>query len=441
MRFNFYWEQALADVVAFESMPSTAATCTGAPLRAGGVRAGPWVFFTGQNAADPKQGVSPAVAGNPAMPLHGLQRYRREGDALLGHLGRLLEQQGSDAAHAVRLDQYYPTWRAVDPYHQARKCFFTTFIPPSTSVLMEELLVPACSIDVSLMAVTRDSGVTPLPVRADNVPVPEFSGFVPALTAGDYVFVAGQMANATTMIGLDPRATKPKTALWNGTEIRLQTEFLIKSRIEPALVAGGSSLKNAIKAQIYLSDMADMPDFLDVWNKHFGASPCALTVVPTTGFGFTEGIIEINIFGVRDAGAVKKQIVDVDLPAGMSLGPAAVRAGDLVCLSGLVAAGDTGPAVAAERVRDLRYFGAGAYEQMQVILNACARICEQAGTRLENVVRAHHFLTSLHDFQATQFAWSAALKNVAIPCGAVRVPAPLPVPDCTVMLDMWAYAK
>ena len=430
----------MTDVIAFKSMPSTPIAGSGAPMRAGGVRAGPWLFFTGQYAADPKHGVSQAVAGNPAMPLHGLQRYRREGDAVLGHLGRLLEKQGSDAAHAVRLDQYYPTWRAVDPYHQARKRFFTNFIPPSTSVLMEELLVPACSIDVSLIAVTRKSGLVPTPVRADNVPVPESSAFVPALTVGDYVFVAGQMANSATMVGLDPRATKPRTALWNGTEIRLQTEFLIRSQIEPALVAGGSSLKNAIKAQVYLSDMQDMADFLDVWNMHFGDSPCALTVVPTSGFGFTEGIIEINIFGVRDSGTVAKQVIDLGLPTGMALGPSAVRAGNLVCLSGLIAAGDIGPAIGPERVRDLRYFGIGAFEQMQVILNAAARICDRAGTRLENVVRAQHFLTNLYDFQATQFAWSAALADVAVPSGAVRVPAPMPVPDCTVMLDLWVYA-
>jgi enamine deaminase RidA (YjgF/YER057c/UK114 family) len=125
----------------------------------------------------------------------------------------------------------------------------------------------------------------------------------------------------------------------------------------------------------------------------------------------------------------------------MALGPAAVRAGNLVCLSGLLAASDDGPAVNADRVRDLRYFGAGAFEQTCVILDAAARICEQAGTKLENLVRAHHFLTSLHDFPPTQFAWAAKVKDVAMPSGAVRVPAPLPVPDCTVMLDLWAFAK
>jgi enamine deaminase RidA (YjgF/YER057c/UK114 family) len=403
------------------------------------MRAGPWIFLTGHHAVTPAGGTDQAIVGIPGLPLHGLHRYRREGDAILNRLRRLLEDQDSDFAHAVRLDQFYPTWRAVDPYHQARKATFSKFIPPSTSVLMEELLVPACSIDVSLMAVTRGSGLTPMPVVARDVPVPEFSAFVPALTVGDYVFVAGQMANTDKNDVLDPRATKPKAALWNGTEIRLQTEFLIKSRLEPALIAAGSSLKNAVKAQIYISDMADMPDCLDVWNAHFADSPCAISIVPTSGFGFADGIIEINIFGVRDGGATVKEIIDVNLPKGIALGPAAVRAGSLVCLSGLVAATDTGPAVAPDRVRDLRYSGIGAFEQMQVILEVAGRICERAGTRLENVVRAQHFLTSLYDFPATQFAWASILTGLPVPSGAVCVPTPLPVPGCTVMLDAWAY--
>jgi enamine deaminase RidA (YjgF/YER057c/UK114 family) len=123
----------------------------------------------------------------------------------------------------------------------------------------------------------------------------------------------------------------------------------------------------------------------------------------------------------------------------MALGPAAVRAGNLVCLSGLVAATDSGPTVSPERVSDFRYFGAPAFEQMQVVLDVAARICEAADTTLENVVRAQHFLTSLHDFPATQFAWASILPGQPIPSGAVRVPGPLPVPDCTVMLDMWAF--
>ena len=97
--------------------------------------------------------------------------------------------------------------------------------------------------------------------------------------SGDYVFVAGQMPNNEAMTGIEPAAYRAPNAIWNGTDIRLQTEFLITSRLKPALEAGGSSLKNAIKAQVYLTKIEDLPEFMDVWNSHFRDHPCALTVV------------------------------------------------------------------------------------------------------------------------------------------------------------------
>src|SRR5450759_348716 len=88
-------------------------------------------------------------------------------------------------------------------------------------------------------------------------------------------------------------------------------------------------------AQVYLTNINDLPEFMDVWNSHFADSPCALTVVATKGLALLESIIEINIFGVRHSGKIKKQIIDHKASAAMRLGPAGVRAGDLLCLSAI----------------------------------------------------------------------------------------------------------
>lgn len=121
-------------------------------------------------------------------------------------------------------------------------------------------------------------GREPKPARPEGVPVPQHSGFIASLICGDYVFVAGQMPNNEAMTGLDRSAYRAPNAVWNGTDIRLQTELLV-TRLKSGLEAGGSSLKNAVKAQVYLTDLADLPEFLDVWNAR--VSPCALTVVKT----------------------------------------------------------------------------------------------------------------------------------------------------------------
>src|SRR6195256_992353 len=172
-------------------------------------------------------------------------------------------------------------------------------------------------MDVSMVAVLPGGERTPRPAQPEGVPVPQHSGFIASLVSGDYVFVAGQMPNNEEMTGVAKPAYRPPNAVWNGTDIRLQTEFLITSRLKSGLEAGGSSLGNAIKAQVYLTNIDDLPEFMDVWNGHFGGNPCALTVVATKGLALLESKIEINIFGVKDKGKIKKEIIDHKPSAAM----------------------------------------------------------------------------------------------------------------------------
>ena len=416
-----------------------------APVRLGqtdivfaqGVRAGSWLFFTGHEATDFESGIAASVAGKPGLPLGGVARYRREGDFLYDRLSKLIAAEGGDLQHIVRVDQYYPRAECVNPYQRARKALLGNYVPPSTSVLMDELLVQGANMNVSMLAVLPGGGREPKPARADNVPVPQHSGFIASLVSGDYVFVAGQMPNNEAMTGLAPKAYRAPNALWNGTDIRLQSEFLITDRLKPGLEAGGSSLKNAIKAQVYLSNINDLPEFMDVWNGHFSNSPCALTVVATKGLGLTESIIEINIFGVRDKGNIKKQIIDHKPSAAMRLGPAAVRSGDLLCLSALYAADEEGAIPAACASSGLRYLGASAQHQMRAILGAAEQICSASGTSLANVVRAHHFVGDLNVVYPALRIWQEKLAGAPIPFGAVR--SQMPIPGCDIIMDMWAY--
>jgi enamine deaminase RidA (YjgF/YER057c/UK114 family) len=191
-------------------------------------------------------------------------------------------------------------------------------------------------MDVPMIAVLPVDGRDPRASQLEGVPVPQHSGFIASLISGDYVFVAGQMPNNEDMTGIAKPAYRPPNAVWNGTDIRLQAQFLIASRLSRALEAGGSSLRNAVKAQVYLTSIDDLPEFMDVWNGHFGEHPCALTVVATKGLALPGSILEINIFGVRE-GKDQKQIIDPGDRA-CAAWAAAVRAGDLLCLSALCAA-------------------------------------------------------------------------------------------------------
>jgi enamine deaminase RidA (YjgF/YER057c/UK114 family) len=403
-----------------------------------GVRAGAWMFFTGHEATDFQNGLAPSVAGKSGLPLGGAPRHLREGDYLIQRFQKLITAEGGDMRHIVRVDQYYPTGASVNGYQRARKAVLKDLVPPSTSVLMEEMLVEGAGMDVSWLAVIPGEGREPKIGRPEGVPVPQHSGFNVTLVSGDYVFVAGQMPNNEAMTGIEPAAYRPPNAIWNGTDIRLQTEFLITSRLKPALEAGGSSLKNAIKAQVYLTKIEDLPEFMDVWNSHFGQSPCALTVVATKGLALLESIIEINILGLRDAGSTKKEIIDHKASSAMRLGPAAVRAGDLLCLSALYAADENGALPEIRAAAGLKHLGVPAGLQMKAILSAADEICRASGTSLDKVVRASHFVGDLNVVHPVLTAWTEKLPGIPLPFGAVRCPS-MPVPGCDIILDMWAY--
>jgi enamine deaminase RidA (YjgF/YER057c/UK114 family) len=403
-----------------------------------GVQAGNWLFFTGHMATDFEHGLAPEVSGKPGLPLSGTPRFRREGDFIIARLGKLIAESGGDLRHIVRVDQYYPSAQVVNGYQRARKAVLKDYVPPSTSVLMQELLVDGATMDVSMLAVLPGDGREPKAARVEGVPVPPHSGFIPSLVCGDFVFVAGQMPNNVEMTGLEPPAYRPPNAVWNGTDIRLQTEFLITSRLKPALEAGGSSLANAVKAQVYLTDIADLPEFLDVWNGHFGTSPCALTVVATKGLALTDSIIEINIFGLRGGGKTKKDIVEHKASQSMRLGPAAVVAGDLICLSALYAADGNGAIPSASGAVGLKYFGASAQHQMRAIVDAAADIAQAAGSSLANLTRANHFVGDLNVVQPVLRVWQERLSGAPIPFGIVRAPA-MPIPGCDIIADAWIY--
>jgi enamine deaminase RidA (YjgF/YER057c/UK114 family) len=279
--------------------------------------------------------------------------------------------------------------------------------------------------------------------RPQNLPVHATSGYSPVLTCGDYVFVAGQTAEAlkTEEGPIDPAARMPAGHLWKGTPIKLETEFVIERKLKPALATAGNTLAEVVKAQVYLRDINDAPAFNEVWAKHFGKSPPATTIITTATPGFIceVGRIEINTISVRRGGRTRKEVVDAGVPTAYAGHVQAIRAGDLLFLSGLMAVESGGALAPAARIGPGRPgSGSAVPSQMDVMLAHAQRICRKAGTSLANVVRAQQFHTNLADFHAAWRAWQRHLPGRHLPFSAIEVPA-LSVPGAVVMLDLWIY--
>jgi enamine deaminase RidA (YjgF/YER057c/UK114 family) len=396
------------------------------------VRAGRWVFATGlKGNADFAGAMAPEVVDNRA-PRYGVPKHKKEARRIFANLDKLLEAAGSARRNVVRIDQYYGAARAVDPYHEVRREFFAGHIPPSTSNLHQRFLLTGQDIEVQAMAVVAERGFEPVQHRPAHLPVHASSGYSPVLTCGDFVFVAGQTAEALRLEEgpLDPEARMPAGHLWKGTPIKLETEFILKRKLKPALETVGNTLDEVVKAQVYLRDVDDIPAFNEVWATYFGRNPPATSLITTSTPGFIceASRIEINTISVRKDGGTRKEIVDAEVPMPYAGQVQAVRAGDLLFLSNLLAVDARGAAAAEADVR----------LQMDHILVAAERICRRAGTTLANVVRAQQFHTDLAHFGAAWQSWSEQLPAQPVPLSAIEVPA-LGVPGAAVMLDLWVY--
>jgi enamine deaminase RidA (YjgF/YER057c/UK114 family) len=251
----------------------------------------------------------------------------------------------------------------------------------------------------------------------------------------DFVLVAGQMAHNAAS-GLDPRAIVPDYAAWAGVPIRRQTEFLIREKLTPALEAAGSSLKQSVKAQIYLADIADAPDCLDVWQQYYADIPCAVTMVPTKSFATVGGIIEINLIALTNDAVRRKQVIEADIPGMAAQGPS-LKVGEFLFPSGLIAIGRDGHIAGSTVSAGFAGLSHAGYSQAAAIYDYAEALCRVAGSDMAGLLRAQYFVDDVAAFPGIATAWSARYGRRPHPFVCVQTPTPMPAPGCSVIADFW----
>jgi len=407
-----------------------------------GVKAGPWIFATGHKGNDDLAGSMAAKVLRSGLPSWESSKHRRESDQIFSNLGRVLNARSASYADIVRVDQYYTDYRAVPPYHGARRAALGEHIPPSTSILQQRFLLEGQDIEMEIIAVAPGKGMNVEHVRHKAHAIHESSGYSLAVTAGDFVFVAGRLADALVLTdGLAPEVRLPAGHLWKGVPVKLETEFIITQKLAPALEAAASSLGDMVKCQVYLRDPADFAPFNEVWRAHFPQNVPATSVIPmsTPGLAIEEGRMEINAIALKTAGKTRPRFIDAGVMPAWSGHTQAVHAGDLLFISGLVAIDSNGVIERARIDPAQPYFGSSIEAQMDYLLTNARKICASAGTSLANVVRIQQFHTDLNEFYPAYQVWQQHLPGQHLPYSAVEVPF-IPVPGCSVLLDLWVYA-
>src|SRR5258706_10638331 len=114
---------------------------------------------------------------------------------------------------------------------------------------------------VQALAVIPDKDFTVEHLKHEHLKGRPTSGYSPALTVGDFIFIPGITSMA---VGDEPRrngiaaaALKAGGAQWGGQPNNLGTAFIITQRIVPALKPVGPRLEDCAHAPIYLSNRGD----------------------------------------------------------------------------------------------------------------------------------------------------------------------------------------
>jgi len=402
------------------------------------VKAGNWVFLNGQEAYDFEKGLAHEVEGPPGYELSGRPPLRREADYIIKRMRTILKEFGADLDHTVRVDQFYTRGAAVSAYHLARFAEFGGYIPPSTSIIMERCFTGRTNTHAELLAALPGPGWEiqkfTLPGQAISA-----SGYFPAVSANDFVFVAGNMALAENG-ELPPGVKIPSNRLWGGqTGFRREVHYCIKERLEPSLKAANSSLENCLKAQVYIRGVGNFPDFLDVWAQYFKDIPCAVTLVPAKDYANSEGSLEINLIALKNGATRRKQVVPLDVPPLATFGPC-VRAGELVFPSGMMAVGRDGLVPAAAQAAAFDGLGLAGQAQGALLMSYADAVCKAVNVPIRNVVRAQYFLADMRDFAGIAAAWNDRHGKTPHPFACVQVPGPLPAAAAAAIADFWVYA-
>jgi enamine deaminase RidA (YjgF/YER057c/UK114 family) len=191
-----------------------------------------------------------------------------------------------------------------------------------------------------------------------------------------------------------------------------------------------------LKAQIYLANVADAPDFIDVWTEHFAAIPCAVTVVPTKSFATVGGIIEINVLALTNTATRQKQVIEADVPAMAAYGPC-INCGGFLFPSGLMAIRHDGQVVGTALSPGFTGLAHAGYAQAATVYHYAEALCRAGGTAMANTLRAQYFVSDVTQFPGVAMAWAARFGAQPHPFICIQTPNAMPAPGAVLIADFW----
>jgi enamine deaminase RidA (YjgF/YER057c/UK114 family) len=412
--------------------------------------AGPYAFMASLAVDESGRMAADALVDPPyhlSPPAHAVAQTRY----IFNQYVKGLEGLGSGIDQVVQVEQHIPHKIYADPYiDTSRGPGFMERGRPTSALLCTGDLEPRECVIIP-------TGIAVLPTEDVKKEIPRSSAgyqesltreqygdsyaeegpFNEVVTAGPYVFTVGDVALDWETNDIEA-SVKVSDAIWWGSEIRNETDFLL-TRLESYLNRVGAALADVVHTTIYLTDIGDYFELDRVWKRRFPENPPARTVVPcrglgaprldAPGLGHQEKAVKIEHLtqSLRPGFGAEKEIVSTGGGA-ISHESEAVKAGPLLWISQLAASG-----------KDGLQSGPDIDSQLDYIFQRMSDVCKAGGTALANLVRLRAFLPDVRDAYAVYRALRERVPSDPPTVAVCGVPGPLPLPGCSVIIDGIAY--
>jgi enamine deaminase RidA (YjgF/YER057c/UK114 family) len=397
-----------------------------------GIRYGPYVFVSGQMATDWTQG-RPAHTRLP----HLGDSVRVEVREAFRNFKAVIEAAGGTVFDVARVDNYYGN-RLVTPGHLTARDEFYPIDPmekpASTAAQIDRLPAEGCRYAVEGIVVLPEVG----PRRSVVTDaVPRSPGRLPmGIQAGDFVFLSGRLA-ADYKQGIAMEA-RPLPFGWFGSPIKLQTEYILKAQ-RAILEAGGLSLADVVKSEVFLLDPYHITGLDEVWQEYFPKDPPARSLIVCDGLAWEGGVVEINhIARMPNSRLERRTITTPRAPAPLFYEPQAVKVGPLLFLSTQVAQDGGGLDPGARPHPEFPCIGSPGRLEGEIILRNVGALCEAAGGSLADVAKVQTVLNDLGQLDAVNEVWKRAFPSVPPAWTVVGIKGSQPIAGATMLCDVIA---
>jgi enamine deaminase RidA (YjgF/YER057c/UK114 family) len=366
---------------------------------------GDLVFAAGQLASDFKTGVPPEARKREGFPFYGSD-IELQTAYILENLKQTFAAAGSSLDHVVKAQVFLTDLDDFHGFDSVWKRYFRE-PPPRTTIGCTGLLVRDTLVEIDLVGYVPASGLRHQ-VISSSIPRP-LANYNEAVVVGDLVFAAGQLAS-DFKTGVPPEARKQEGFPYYGSDIELQTAYILEN-LKQTFAAAGSSLDHVVKAQVFLTDLDHFHGFDSVWKRYFKAPP-PRTTIGCTGLLVKDTLVEIDLIGHVPRGGLDHRVVTSSVPRPLANYNEAVVVGDLVFAAGQLASDfKTGVPPEARKRAGFPFYGSDIELQTAYILENLKKTFAAAGSSLDQVIKAQVFLTDLDDFHGFDSVWKRYFKQ------------------------------